>query len=252
MRAAPTRRQEWNMSKLGSLTDLQERLAITERAVADATARLGELTGALADITQASGIGDIAKAKPIVIGADTVTPFCIGFYQREYDAADRPYRWTGRGNLFELRFAVDRSFEWNFAMELQSNTHVDISRLRAYADYLEIETQVDPLGAIVRGIIPARPLGRQVVMTFQQPDLFVPNQINPESTDARTLGVVFYEFRAIPTLLDNAGEDAVLPVRTSATAAPPSKSVSADAGNESFLRKARSSLSAGVARAKSR
>src|ERR1700731_959649 len=187
------------MSKLGSLTDLQERLVITERAIADATVRIGELAGALADLTQASGMGDIAKAKPIVIGADTVTPFCIGFYQREYDAADRPYRWTGRGHLFELRFPIDRSFDWNFVMELQSNTHVDISRFRAYADYLEIAIQVDRIEAVVRGTIPARPLGRQAVMTFQQPDLFVPNQISPESTDARTLGVVFYEFRAIPT-----------------------------------------------------
>src|SRR5947209_1229547 len=111
--------------------DFAERLAIAERAIADATARIGELTGALADITQASGVGSIAHAKAIQINADSVTPFCIGFYQREYDPADRPYRWTGRGNLFELRFPVDRSFEWSFAMELQRNAHVEIARLHA-------------------------------------------------------------------------------------------------------------------------
>jgi hypothetical protein len=240
------------MNKSVNAVELQERLAMAERAIADASVRITELTGALADIAQASGMGDIAKAKPIVIGADTVTPFCIGFYQREYDVADRPYRWTGRGNLFELRFAIDRSFDWNFIMELQSNTHVDISRLRAYVDYLEIAIQVDRTEAVVRGIIPARPLGRQVVMTFQQPDLFVPNRINPESADARTLGVVFYEFRAIPTLLDSSSDGVVFSARVSATTALPPRSVSADASNESFLRKARSSLSASVARAKSR
>jgi len=224
------------MSKLGSLGDLHERLAITERALADATARIGELTEALADLTQASGMGDVANAKPIVIGADSVTPFCTGFYQREHDPADRPYRWTGRGSLFELRFPIDRSFEWNFAMELQRNTHVDISRLHAYVDYLEIPTHVEPMEAIVRGVIPARPFGRQAVMTFQLPNLFVPNQINPESTDARTLCLVFYDFRANPRL--DSGDLTQL------------KSVSTELG--SLLRKARSSLTTSVARAKSR
>lgn len=228
------------MSKLGSLTDLEERLAIAERAIADAAGRIGELTEALADLTQASGMGDVANTKPIVIGADSVTPFCTGFYQREYDPADRPYRWTGRGSLFELRFPVDRSFEWNFAMEMQRHAHVDISRLRAYVDYLEIPIHVEPIEAIVRGVIPARPFGRQAVMTFQLPNLFVPNQLNPESTDARTLGVVFYDFRAIPSLLDSNVDGDLTQ----------SKSVSTELG--SFLRKARSSLATSVARAKSR
>ena len=194
------------MSKSGSLTDLQERLAIAERAIADSAARIEELSRALGEITEGAQ-ADEASQKEVTIGADSVSPFCIGFHQREYDAADRPYRWTGRGNLFELRIRVDRSFRWHFAMELQPNTHVDIGRLRAYVDYIEIPIEVSDAESLVRGVIPARPFGRQAVLTFLLPNLFVPNQVNPESTDTRSLGVVFYELRLVPIRLNEVPSD---------------------------------------------
>jgi len=219
------------MSKLASTIDLQERLAIAERAIADSAARITELTRALGEIAQAPG-SDVLQSHPITIGADTVSPFCIGFYQREFDAADRPYRWTGRGSLFELRFPVNRNLAWDFSMELQQNAHVDIGRLRGYVDYLEIPLEIVTSGNVVRGTVPARPLGRQAVLTFLLPNLFVPNQINPESADTRTLGLVFYEFRAVASILN---ED------------------SAETGSvreDGFQRKARASLAAGMSRAK--
>ena len=191
------------MSKLESASDLQERLAIAERAIADAASRIDDLTQALGEIARVPD-GEHISDTTITIGADTVSPFNIGFYQREFDAADRPYRWTGRGELFELRFRVNRSFAWDFSMEVQRNPHIDLARLRAYVDYIEIPLDVSTSNAVVRGTIPARPFGRQAVLTFKLPNLFVPNQINPESTDSRTLGIVFYQLSAVATLL-NAG-----------------------------------------------
>jgi hypothetical protein len=225
------------MSKLASTNDLQERLTIAERAIADATARINELTQAFGEIARAP---EESSRKAVTIGADTVSPFSIGFYQREHDGADRPYRWTGRGNLFELRIRVDRSFGWDFSMELQQNEHVDIGRLRGYVDYIEIPLEVSAPEAIVRGVIPARPFGRQAVLTFLLPNLFVPNQINPESGDTRTLGLVFYELRAAPAFLNN----------EQAPSSESSTFVHAEANRDGFLQKARSSFAAGVARPK--
>ena len=229
------------MSKLASTAELQERLAIAERAIAEAEVRINQLSHALGEIATASE-GDDISAKPITVGADTVSPFSAGFYQREYDSADRPYRWTGRGNLFELRMRVNRSFEWDFSMEIQPNPHVDIGRLRGYVDYMEVPLDISTTAAAVRGIIPARPFGRQAVLTFLLPNLFVPNQINPESTDSRTLGVVFYEFRAVPSILNEARAPIAVGRGHSETA--PSE---ATAG---LLHKARTSLAAGIARSK--
>jgi hypothetical protein len=227
------------MSKLASTSDLQERLAIAERAIADATARINELTQALGEIARAQE-GEESSRNAVTIGADTVSPFSIGFYQREHDAVDRPYRWTGRGSLFELRIRVNRNFGWDFSLELQQNAHVDIGRLRGYVDYIEIPLDVGSPEALVRGVIPARPFGRQAVLTFLLPNLFVPNQINPESGDTRTLGLVFYELRAVPSSLNDeqprSSENSTL--------------VHAEENRNGFLRKARTSLAAGGARPK--
>lgn len=222
------------MSKVASTIDLQERLAIAERAIADATARIDELSQAVGEIAQTSA-GDEISQKPLAIGADTVSPFSLGFYQREYDAADRAYRWTGRGNFFELRIRLNRSFAWDFSMELQQNAHVDIGRLRGYVDYIEIPLEVSASDAVVRGAIPARPFGRQAVLTFLLPNLFVPNQINPESGDTRTLGLVFYELRAVPTLLNE----------EHAHSSDAAAFVHAEGNRDGFLRKARTSLVGG-------
>ena len=223
------------MSKLASTIDLQERLAIAERAIADAAARIEELSQALGEIAQVSEADETLR-KAIAIGADTVSPFSLGFYQREYDAADRPYRWTGRGNLFELRIRVNRSFAWEFCLELQQNAHVDVGKLRGYVDYIEIPLEISTSDAAVRGIIPARPFGRQAVLTFLLPNLFVPAQINPESGDTRTLGLVFYELRATPTLLHE----------EHSRSSDASSFVHAEANRDGFLRKARASLAGGV------
>lgn len=186
------------MNRQGNTSEMAERLAIMERGLTEVTARVGELASALAELTQLTGPTDAASTQPVVLGADDISPFAAGFYQREFDSAERPYRWTGRGSFFEMRIRVNRNFEWSFLMELQRNRHVNISKLRAYVDYIEIPVQVNGSDGYIRGVIPSKPFASSAVLSFQLPNLFVPNQIDADSPDNRTLGVVFYEFRAEP------------------------------------------------------
>jgi hypothetical protein len=186
------------MTRQGNSSEIAERLAIMERGLTEVTARVGELASALAELAHVTGPTDAASTQPIVLGADDISPFAAGFYQREFDSADRPYRWTGRGSFFEMRIRLNRNFEWSFNMELQRNRHVNISKLRGYVDYIEIPVQANGADGNIRGVIPSKPFGNSAVLTFQLPNLFVPNQIDPDSPDNRTLGVVFYEFQAEP------------------------------------------------------
>jgi hypothetical protein len=121
-------------------------------------------------------------------------------------------------------------------MELQQNAHVDVGKLRGYVDYIEIPLEISASDAAVRGIIPARPFGRQAVLTFLLPNLFVPNQTNPESGDTRTLGLVFYELRATPNLLHE----------EHSRSSDASSFGHVEANRDGFLRKARASLAGGV------
>lgn len=224
------------MTKSASTTDLQERLAIAERAITDAAARIDELSRTIGEIAQMPE-GDESLRKAIAIGADGVSPFSLGFYEREYDVAGRAYRWTGRGNLFELRIRINRNFGWAFCLELQQNANVEIGRLRGYIDYIETPLEISNSDGIVRGLIPARPFGCQAVLTFLLPNLFVPKQMNSESGDTRTLGLVFYELRAVPSFFLGDGRS-----RTSDI----SSFVHQLAKKDGLLQKARSTLAGGA------
>ncbi|HEY3776697.1 MAG TPA: hypothetical protein VGL35_01425 [Rhizomicrobium sp.] len=191
------------MGKTITAVDIEDRLVLAEQAIAEAAARIAELTRAVSEMARVGRPPDLAKVRPIVIGADFISPFTVGFYDREFDAADRPYRWTGRGTMFELRLQIDRNPEWDFAMELQKNPHVDISRLRAYLDYIEIPIKASGSDALVRGTIPQKPFCNSATLTFRLPNVFVPKEVNADSPDTRTLGLVFYGFHAVPKLVED-------------------------------------------------
>jgi hypothetical protein len=188
------------MSRQAETSEIAERLRIVERALAEATAQISELASAVAEVAGITGLSDAASTQPLTISADDITPFAVGFYQREFDTADRPYRWTGKGSFFEMRIRINRNFEWSFIMELQRNRHVNISKLRAYVDYMEIPVQANEADGYIRGAIPSKPFGSSAILTFQLPNLFVPKQIDQDSTDNRALGVVFYDIRAEPAV----------------------------------------------------
>ncbi len=175
--------------------DLAVRVTLAERAIADASIRIAELTEAV--VALMGGERPVAPAGPLhaVIDADAVSPFALGFYQREFDKLGRPFRWTGKGSIFELRLRLDRNVQWSFAMEVQPNPNVDTALLRAFVDYVEVPTTADPTGKVLSGIIPERLFSNLATLTFMLPKTFVPAQVNPAVQDSRTLGLIFYELR---------------------------------------------------------
>jgi hypothetical protein len=234
------------MSKQTNTSEVLDRLVVLERAVAEMTARVGELTSAIAEVAQLTGPSDPAGMQQLAIGADDISPFAVGFYQREYDSSDRAYRWTGKSSLFEFRIRINRNFDWTFTMELQRNRHVNISNLRGFVDYIEIPIQANEADGYIRGVIPPKPLGSSAVLTFQLPNLFVPNQINPESPDNRTLGVVFYEFRAEAGFAESVVSTKPAALRGS----PESRPDSGDGKTVNPASRERRSLAASVSRLK--
>src|SRR5947209_2137376 len=101
------------MNRQGNTSEIAERLAILERGLAEVTARVGELASAIAEVTGLTGPTDADSTQPLILGADDISPFAAGFYQREFDSAERPYRWTGKGSFFEMRTRINRNFEWS-------------------------------------------------------------------------------------------------------------------------------------------
>jgi|HubBroStandDraft_2_1064218.scaffolds.fasta_scaffold40662_2 hypothetical protein len=189
------------MAKSGNENSSETRLALAERAIAEMASRLDELTAALAEAAQLKNSVEGTDETEILISADDISPFAAGFYQREHDRADRAYRWTGRGDFFEIRFNLNRNIEWSFAVEISPNSYVNMFALRAFADYIEIPIELQDGGRFIQGTIPRKFFCSAVTLTFHLPGSFVPNLVDPMSSDSRSLGVVFYEMRVTPQKL---------------------------------------------------
>lgn len=188
------------MKDSSRLDELEFRVKLLERSLADTVARLGELTKALSAANLESA-GTVRQT--ITIDADGVAPFASGFHARELDASGRAFRWTGGDDFFECRFFADRNIPWTFEMNLMPNSHVDLLTLRAFVDYAEVPIHIEMAGESVTGSLPVKPFSTLTTLTFYLPSCFVPSQLDPASVDHRSLGVVFYGLR-----LDPAGETA--------------------------------------------
>jgi hypothetical protein len=169
------------------------RLGLVERAVAEQGRRLDEFIEALA--------GDEEQSRPaprsILVDADAVSPFAAGFHFRETDATGRAYRWTGRGDFFELRVRLDRRVEWAFELDLRGNDHVNVAQLRAFVDYVEVPIDFTP-NLHPRGRSPKKKQSELAVFTFYLPTHFVPSRLDPSSVDHRSLSAVFYGLKLDP------------------------------------------------------
>jgi hypothetical protein len=174
--------------------DLTVRLLLAERAIAESATRIAELTQALAQLTD---VGQPSAAgQTLVVDADAVSPFSLGFYHRELDKLGRPFRWTGRSDVFEFRLRLNRNVSWSFEMEVQPNPNVDTKKLRGFVDFIEIPVEIDDAGKTVKGLVPERYFGTSATVTFLLPNTYVPSTVNPSVQDNRTLGLIFYELRA--------------------------------------------------------
>lgn len=187
------------MNNLEDIGTLEFRVALLERAFTSANTQIRELTTTLAKVTNLSPKDDAAP-QALSVNPDSIAPFSAGFYSREGDPEGRAFRWTGPGDHFEFRLGLNRNLPWSFVMEVASNEHLHASRLRAFVDYVEVPTQVDPAGAFVHGEIPVREFGTVATLTFFMPNTFRPSQTEPGSKDSRSLGLVFYHLRLDPAL----------------------------------------------------
>ena len=167
---------------------LSLRVSITERAVAEQGRRLDELIHALSQ----DEARDRRAPERIVIDPVSVSPFASGFHFHEHDNVGRPYRWTGRGDFFELRVHMNRNIEWAFELELRGNDHVSVDPLRCFVDYIEVPLHFGGPDWLAMGRVPARPLATHAVLTFHLTDHFIPRKLDPSSTDDRRLSAVFY------------------------------------------------------------
>jgi hypothetical protein len=188
------------MQMSATYESLEFRVALLERAMAENTRQMGELARALARLGLAGALPAIENSslQTITIDADAVSPFAAGFHRRETDATGRHYRWTGKADFFELRFALDRNAPWNFEMTLMGNDHVNLTLLRAFVDYAEIPIGINSLTGVVHGSIPKRLFANLVTLTFHLPARFVPSELDASSPDHRSLSAVFYKIEIIP------------------------------------------------------
>lgn len=186
------------MSLRSASESLELRVSLLERSLTSANAQIAELTQALAEYTNLAPGQERTPPEPMMIDADSVSPFAAGFYRPEQDNTGRAFRWTGRGDFFEFRLGVDRSQEWAFRLEVQPNPHVPAKALRAYADFAPIPSQDDASGRFVTGIIPPRPFSKLLTLTFLLPATFVPRELDPSSQDDRRLGIAFFALQLDP------------------------------------------------------
>jgi hypothetical protein len=182
------------MENSSSKDALGFRVGLIERAVADQRRRLDDLMLAMS--------GDEAHPRrvpeKIVVDPVSVSPFASGFHFHENDAAGRPYRWTGRGDFFELRVQMDRNVDWTFEMELRGNDHVSVDPLRCFVDYMEVPVSFGGPSWLAMGRVPTKPLATYAVLTFYLSGHFIPSKLDPNSVDHRRLSAVFYGLNLAP------------------------------------------------------
>jgi hypothetical protein len=99
---------------------------------------------------------------------EDISPFAVGFYEREYDESGRPFRWTGNGPICEFRFFVDRSADRPFRMNIGADAPGVLAGLAGFVDYAPISLAIDRDGQsrFVRGVVPKRQHTRLAVVTF--------------------------------------------------------------------------------------
>lgn len=178
----------------------QLRTTLIERNLREITLQLDELRKIVAELVGARA--DIVPPDDAVVtvSPDNVAPFAMGFYAREYGNG-RPYRWTGDGNVFELRIHLNRCCDWRFTMHADPANGVDLQATKAFVDYAEIPLEVVAGANLISGTVPRKLFASQLVLSFYHPQSVVPNHFDSSSPDARSLCMAFYEMRLTPHIV---------------------------------------------------
>jgi hypothetical protein len=177
----------------------QLRTALIERNLRELATELSDLRRTLAEVVGAAATILPTADTVVTISPDDVSPFAMGFFAREF-GNDRPYRWTGDGDVFELRITLNRSCDWQFIMHADPAHGVELGLLKAFVDYAEIPLQIIPGANHVHGVVPRKLFSNQLVLSFYHRQKSVPNQQDPSNPDNRSLCLAFYELKLSPEL----------------------------------------------------
>jgi hypothetical protein len=189
----------------GSQAEL--RLAMLERKVAELTAaveRLGHGTVPTADLPET-----------VDIAADGIASFGVGFHPREFDQSGVPYRWTGHGDFFELRAALDRSAPRLCALRLRVPREAALDPVTVFVDYAEVAAELVGSGAdlLLRCTLPLAPASGRVVVTVYAPNTAIVEGSIPAQAGHR-VGVMFYGATITPVAATQAGAPRTGPAET--------------------------------------
>jgi hypothetical protein len=163
------------------------RLIVLERRVAELTALVEAMRGA------APAVCSVGLPRALELSADDMSSFGVGFYAREYDQHGTPFRWTGHGEFFELRFVLDRSGPRRVELRLRAPRATSLEPLSVFVDYAEVETTVaiDGQHVALSCVAPAAACAGRIVVSVYAPNTAIVDDTAPARA-GRPVGVMFY------------------------------------------------------------
>jgi hypothetical protein len=180
---------------------LQARIALLERRlqfVADEVSVALARIALAADGAAANG-GEQRYPSTLSFDADSLSPFALGFYEREYDSDSKAFRWTGNGPICELRFHLDRGEDRAFRMAVGTTPEDILAQVNGFVDYAPVPLALEEDGPhrLVTGSIPKRQHARLAVVSFllgrEVPQRTEANGAEDHAED-QWLGFRFYAF----------------------------------------------------------
>ena len=174
------------------------RLTLLERQVTDLAATIEALRHILPPAT--------GLPETLHLSADDIASFGVGFHPREFDEAGTPFRWTGRGDFFELRAMLDRSVPRQLELRLRAPRIEALEPVSVFIDYAEVAADLSNGGADhrLRCILPAAAGGR-VVVTVYAPNTTLHEGSVPAQSGHK-VGVMFFAAVVGPVANPLAGE----------------------------------------------
>ena len=135
-------------------------------------------------------------ADELTIMADFPLSAENGFYELEYDQHGRTMRWTGLSNSFYFDLCFNRLQEKEIVLEILSpHSEQNITDMQCFIDDAEVNLSITKEQGIcqLKAVVKAQKNNKNTKISFVFPELIKPSEIDPNQTDNRNLGVVFYK-----------------------------------------------------------